>query len=130
MKFQTKNLIKNTPHPLPDGTLLRKAQEFMYNHFKWSYPVETLTDEQGRYAYRYKNGVLVARRKPMYDIISVHRKVVGSAYTHNLNVFMYMGHKIYKIDPLVILKNHIKSNQKGDATMINFNVKLLKRVEI
>ena len=128
MKFKTSDLIKDTPQPLPKGSLLKEAQIYMDKLYNWTYPLEELKDEHGTFAWRYKNGVLVARRKPMYDIVSVHRKVLGSALSHGLYVYMNLAGVMYRVDPTEIIEKRIKNNNKGQAPMINFNVKLLKRL--
>lgn len=126
--FKTADLIKDTPHPKASGTLLKEAQEYMYKNHKWTYPLEELKDEHGTYSYRYKQGVLVAKKKTMYDIVSIHRKVLGQAIYYNLYVYFYLSRILYKISPEDIIRDQIKSNTKGEAHMINFNVRKLKRV--
>ena len=128
MKFKTSDLIKNVPQPLPKGHLLKSAQVYMDKLHGWRYPLEELKDEHGTFAWRYKNGVLVARRKPLYDIVSVHRKVLGTALTHALYIYIHLNGVMYRADPVEIVEKRIKSNQKGQASMINFNVKILKRL--
>lgn len=119
--------LSNVSQRVPNKGLLKKAMI----RLGLSFPRGKLSDSHGTYAYRFGHLLLVAKDYVYGDIVSVHKQAVAVAIEYHIPIWMYMGDgKTYEFDPEEIMRSTTRAdeNSKGSALMLNFSIKLGKRV--
>lgn len=122
--------ISNVIHRIPEHSLLRKAVKKAWMRIG-EFPLHKYYDDYGMYAYRFAQGILCAKERPYGNIVSCHLNLVFDAKDRKIPIVMWLdsAKTFYAFDPNEIIKNNKGTNDKGSAKMINFDIKLGKRVE-
>ena len=126
--------ITTCPQYLPqyDKKILKKAFDRYYTKHK-RFPLEVLKDSKGRdYGFRCSDRIILAKKEPYGSIISIMEKAVLKAREKQIIIHLWVESNkcFYQIDPYQISMNPENINHRGGEPFINFNIKLLKRVEI
>lgn len=92
--------------------------------------MERLTDSYGMYGIRYKQYLVVAKKEPYGNIVSVHEEAVLKAQLHRVYIIMYLASAkaFYQFDPEEVFKKGTR-NYKGFAPMINFPIRMGRRTD-
>lgn len=122
--------IKDLPGKAGTGKLLRQLNYVLkgnpyYKITGW------LADPQGNFAYVTNKGIFVAKGYNFGYLVSCHLRAVVAAINQKKPLIMYLKNqdRFYRFDPSKILESG-QENLKGEARMINFNIKLGRRIEI
>jgi len=131
--------LNDVYQPIPTKNMLKQGVDILYSNKIIDLPKEVLKDKHGVYAYRYGHFILCAKSYIYGNIISFHREIVGQAIEQKIKILLYLGiyrHKsghefpvFYEFNPVEVLKT-AEINHKGQAEMLNINIKLGKRFTI
>lgn len=89
-----------------------------------------LGDDYGVFAINLPRFVLVAKQYIMGWVVSAHKRAIVSALNQSKPLVMYLGEqdKFYEFDPKKILEDNVGENYKGTSLMVNFDIRLGKRI--
>jgi len=124
--------LKFTPmsQAVPSKELLIKALD-KFNIKGYDIPEnKKLKDDYGIFAYNLPRFVLVAKQYIMGWVVSAHKRAIVSALNQSKPLVMYLDEqgKFYEFDPKTILEENVGENYKGTALMVNFDIRLGKRI--
>ena len=132
MTFPTK--IVTCPQYLPDydKKILKKAFDKYYakNH---RFPSEVLKDSKGRdYGFRCSDRIILAKKEPYGSIVSVMEKAILKAREKQIVIHLWLESAkcFYEIDPYRINLNPENINHRGGEPFVNFDIKLIRRIEV
>lgn len=122
--------LSDVPQPIPTHKLLRNAVWKLYQKRVISNPLEVLKDQYGIYGYRYAQFILVAKKEPYGNVVSVHEEAVLKARMKRIGIVMWLqsANKFYWFNPEEIDKEG-ERNHKGLSVMVNFEIKKGNAVE-
>lgn len=91
-----------------------------------------LRDDYGIFGYNLKSFVLVAKQYIMGWVVSAHKRAVVSALNQSNPLVMFLDEqdKFYEFDPKQILEDNVGENYKGTALMVNWDIRLGKRIGV
>ena len=94
--------IQDVIQPLPTDKLLDKAIYGLYRKHVITHPEEVLYDEYGRYGFRYKSFILVAKKKLYGNLVSCHEEAILKARAHRIGIVMYLhsANRYYLFNPI------------------------------
>ena len=113
------------------GTCLLKRALFRAKRTFFKGEEEPIRDEVGVFAYVGKGHVLTAKSYAYGNLVSCHRRALDIAINHEKEFVMYLGKNdaFYSFDPVEIRNDSkTKLNLRGKSTMINFNIRLGRRL--
>lgn len=107
------------------GELLSKALKLARKR-----AMRSLRDDKGIYAYELRNTFLVAKKELYGNIVSIHYSLLKRAWDKEKQIVMYIESEntFYNFDPQEILDQKLFNNHKDGEEMINFNIKLGRRI--
>jgi len=108
------------------GALLRRALGLIKNS-----PGNPIHDELGLIGYELENVILVAKKEPYGYIVSCHKiEIFDKAKEEGKAIVMFIarGEAFYQFDPEEIWNSDYYLNRKDNQQMINFNIKLGRRM--
>jgi hypothetical protein len=121
--------ITDVIQPIATDKLLTKAVYGLYRKHVISNPLEVLSDEHGRYGFRYPSFILVAKKELMGNILSCHEEAILKARAHRIGIVIYLHsvQRYYLFNPIEL--DYVGDrNMKGKAIMVNFKISLGKEV--
>jgi len=129
MTEKWKPTLDNTVQPTPTFKLLKKGASKIFRKFG-IFPIKAYYDNFGRWGFRYRQFLYVAKQEVYGNIVSVHEEAVLEARKYQIGIVMWLDSagKFYWFNPEEIDKNSEK-NYKGGVPMLNFNIKLAKSLD-